>query len=97
MCSGEGLGRDEVLDLLSRLVEKSLVVVEAGKEGAPRFRMLEPVRQYGHERLEESAEARATRYRHASFFLNWRRWQIRSWRDRISRGGWIALMKSTTT
>jgi predicted ATPase/DNA-binding SARP family transcriptional activator/DNA-binding CsgD family transcriptional regulator len=69
VCSGEGIGRDEVLDLLSRLVEKSLVVVEAGEEGAPRFRMLEPVRQYGHERLVESAEARATRYRHASFFL----------------------------
>jgi predicted ATPase/DNA-binding SARP family transcriptional activator/DNA-binding CsgD family transcriptional regulator len=69
VCSGEGIGRDEVLDLLSRLVEKSLVVVEAGEEGAPRFRMLEPVRQYGYERLEESAEARATRYRHASFFL----------------------------
>jgi predicted ATPase/DNA-binding SARP family transcriptional activator/DNA-binding CsgD family transcriptional regulator/Flp pilus assembly protein TadD len=69
VCSGEGIGRDEVLDLLSRLVEKSLVVVEAGEEGAPRFRMLEPVRQYGHERLEESAEARATRYRHATFFL----------------------------
>ncbi|MDQ4126389.1 MAG: LuxR C-terminal-related transcriptional regulator [Actinomycetota bacterium] len=62
----------EVLDLLSGLVDKSMVMVGAGgEEGAPRrYRMLEPVRQYARERLEEEeVEAEATRRRHAEFFL----------------------------
>jgi hypothetical protein len=59
VCSDEGIERDEVLDLLSRLVEKSLVVAEQGD--AMRYRMLEPVRQYGHERLLENGEAERVR------------------------------------
>jgi DNA-binding CsgD family transcriptional regulator len=50
-------------------VDKSLVVAEAGPEGALRYRMLEPVRQYARERLEEGGEADASRRRHATFFL----------------------------
>ena len=42
-----------VLDLLSQLVDKSLVVAEAGARGAVRYGMLEPVRQYATELLEE--------------------------------------------
>jgi predicted ATPase/DNA-binding SARP family transcriptional activator/DNA-binding CsgD family transcriptional regulator len=67
--SGSGIeGEDVVLDLLSRLVAKSLVVAEE-KGGASRYRMLETVRQYGHERLEESGEAERVRERHARYFL----------------------------
>ncbi len=69
---GQGIDEEEVLDLLGRLVDKSLVVAEAGPEGALRYRMLEPVRQYGQERLEAvarmaaaSEEVEATRRRHA--------------------------------
>ena len=51
-----GIGEDDVLDLLSRLVDKSLVIAEAGAEGALRYRILEPVRQYGQERLQASGE-----------------------------------------
>jgi predicted ATPase/DNA-binding SARP family transcriptional activator/DNA-binding CsgD family transcriptional regulator len=72
VCSGEGIGQDEVLDLLSKLVDKSLVVAEAsppGEEGALRYRMLEPLRQYGQERLEESGEAQRLRERHAEYYL----------------------------
>jgi predicted ATPase/DNA-binding CsgD family transcriptional regulator len=58
-----------VLDLLSRLVDKSLVVAEAGSAGAIRYRMLETLREYGLERLSESGEAEAVRRRHAAFFL----------------------------
>jgi predicted ATPase/DNA-binding SARP family transcriptional activator/DNA-binding CsgD family transcriptional regulator len=68
--AGSGIKQGEVLDLLSRLVDKSLVVSEAGAvEGALRYRMLEPIRQYGHERLEASGEADAARRRHAAWFL----------------------------
>lgn len=65
---GDGIERGKVLDLLGRLVDKSLVVTEAG-EGALRYRMLEPARHYARERLEESGEAERVRKRHAAFFL----------------------------
>ncbi|HSK84708.1 MAG TPA: BTAD domain-containing putative transcriptional regulator [Rubrobacter sp.] len=69
--AGNGLEEGDVLDLLSRLVEKSLVVAEAspGDDGVLRYRMLEPVRQYGRERLEESGEEEQVRDRHARYYL----------------------------
>ncbi|MBA2782529.1 MAG: hypothetical protein H0T74_06350 [Rubrobacteraceae bacterium] len=71
VCSGEDIERDEVLDLLSKLVDKSLVVAEAspGADGELRYRMLEPIRQYGEERLEESREAERVREHHARYYL----------------------------
>jgi predicted ATPase/DNA-binding CsgD family transcriptional regulator len=59
----------EAPDLLSGLVEKSLVVAKESDEGTLRYRLLEPVRQYALEKLEESGEAEANRRRHAEFFL----------------------------
>jgi predicted ATPase/DNA-binding SARP family transcriptional activator/DNA-binding CsgD family transcriptional regulator len=69
--AGSGIEEDGVLDLLSRLVDKSLVVAEAspGAEGVLRYRMLEPVRQYGRERLGESGEEEQVRDRHARYYL----------------------------
>jgi predicted ATPase/class 3 adenylate cyclase len=55
-----------VLDLLTQLVEKSLVVLDA--EGG-RYRLLETVRQYAQERLDESGESDQTRSRHLGFYL----------------------------
>jgi predicted ATPase len=57
--AGDGIERGDVLDLLGRFVDKSLVVAEPGEEGASRYRMLEPVREYAREKLEESGEADA--------------------------------------
>ena len=69
--TGDGIEQHEVLDLLSRLVDKSLVMVEAspGEEGDLRYRMLEPLRQYGQERLAESGEVKRVRERHAEYYL----------------------------
>jgi predicted ATPase len=69
VCSGEGIERDDVADLLSKLVDKSLVMAGAEQEGSLRYRMLEPVRQYARERLEESGEAEAVLRRHAALFF----------------------------
>src|SRR5215208_3453794 len=44
--SGDGVAESEVLDLLSSLVEKSLVVARGSDEGVVRYRLLEPIRQY---------------------------------------------------
>jgi predicted ATPase/DNA-binding CsgD family transcriptional regulator len=68
VCAGEGLEEGEVLDLLTCLVDKSLVLVMEG-EGEARYRLLETVRQYGWEKLEESGEAGQVRLRHAVWFL----------------------------
>ena len=65
----DGIEEEDVLDLLLRLVDKSLVVAEAAEEGGVRYRMLEPVRQYALDKLEESDEAEEARRRHAEFFL----------------------------
>jgi len=67
--SGNGVEEGDVLDLLSELLDKSLVLAEAAGEGEARYRMLEPIRQYAREKLEESGEAQAVSCRHAAFFL----------------------------
>ena len=68
ICAGEDLEEGEVLDLLSRLVDKSLVVARE-RGGEMRYRLLETIRQYGREKLEASGEAEDVRRRHALFFL----------------------------
>jgi predicted ATPase/DNA-binding SARP family transcriptional activator len=70
VCSGEGIKRNEILDVLSRLVDKSLVLVAEPRDGEARYRLLETVRQYGREKLLESGLAEAIRERHAIFFLS---------------------------
>jgi predicted ATPase/DNA-binding SARP family transcriptional activator/DNA-binding CsgD family transcriptional regulator len=67
--AGDGIEEGEILDLISRLVNKSLVVAEGTGNGALHYKMLEPVRQYAREKLEESGEAEAVLRRHAAFFL----------------------------
>lgn len=68
--AGGGIERDDILDLLGRLADKSLLMAEAGtEEGALRYRLLEPVRQYAREKLEESGEEEQTKRRHAEWCL----------------------------
>jgi non-specific serine/threonine protein kinase len=59
----------QVLDLLTRLIDKSLVLVEEGGASESRYTMLETVRQYGQERLVEAGESEALRERHLAFFM----------------------------
>ena len=66
VCSGETLPSFEVLDLLGRLVEASIVTFDA--EVRPRYRLLETVRQYALDKLVEADEADEARERHAEYF-----------------------------
>lgn len=70
VCSGDNIEREDVLDLVGTMVDKSLVVAGATTGEALRYRMLEPVRQYAREKLEESTEAEEVMSRHAAFFLS---------------------------
>ena len=68
VCAGEGVESREILDLLSDLAAKSLVMV-AERDDAARYRLLETIRQYGRQKLEESGEAERVRERHARYYL----------------------------
>jgi predicted ATPase/DNA-binding NarL/FixJ family response regulator len=68
--SGDGVEESEVMDLLSGLVEKSLVMVQpTAKGGGVRYRFLDPIRQYALEKLEQSGEAENVGRAHAEYFL----------------------------
>ncbi|MEU7896047.1 BTAD domain-containing putative transcriptional regulator [Nonomuraea sp. NPDC049152] len=68
VCSGEGVRPADVLDLLARLVDRSLVVTVTGPQGT-RYRLLESVAAYCLERMEEEAELDCVRRRHARHYL----------------------------
>ncbi|MEV8627841.1 BTAD domain-containing putative transcriptional regulator [Streptomyces sp. NPDC051079] len=67
-CAGDGVTCDEVLDLVTRLVDRSLVVVVDGPTGR-RYRLLESVAAYATERLHEMADLAAVRDRHLRHYL----------------------------
>lgn len=67
VCAGERLKEREVFDLLSNLVDKSLVEMHARGEEA-RYRMLQTVHHYSREKLLASGEAETTRKRHFEYF-----------------------------
>ncbi len=65
VCSGDGVEPYEVLDLLTALAEKSLLVTEG--EDAPRYRMSGTIRQYAEQRLAEAGEADQARRAHLDY------------------------------
>lgn len=67
VAAGGGIDRYAVLDLVTRLVDKSLVAVDAEREPA-RFRLLETIRQYSEDRLVAADEAADARDHHAAYF-----------------------------
>ena len=69
VCTRGGIAHQDVLDLLAGLVDKSLVVAGASTSGAVRYRMLEPLRQYARQKLDESRDVDEVQDRHAAFFL----------------------------
>jgi predicted ATPase/DNA-binding SARP family transcriptional activator len=76
VCAGEGIAAGQILDLLTGLVDKSLAVFESPKvggltdgTGAGRYRLLEMVRQYASERLQEAGASGRLQARHRDYFL----------------------------
>jgi len=68
VCSDEEIDEYGILDLLGKLVDKSLVAVVQNQFGA-RYRILETIRQYAGEKLLESGETKTIRDKHLQFFL----------------------------
>ena len=67
VCSDRGLPREEIVDLLGHLVDKSLVAASEDA-GESRYRLLEMIRQYAREQLAEQEESAALQERHARWY-----------------------------
>lgn len=88
--AGEGVHQAEVVELLSLLVDKSMVFTENASP-ATRYRLLEYVRQYAIEKLAESDNADLVRRRHRDFFIE----RAARLSDKLSREEFERLLWST--
>jgi tetratricopeptide (TPR) repeat protein len=82
---------EDVLDLLSALVNKSLVMADEQPDGHMRYRLLETLREYSAQRLTEAGEQSVMLERHAEYSVveverldelrktNWQRWRHEAW------------------
>jgi predicted ATPase/DNA-binding SARP family transcriptional activator/Tfp pilus assembly protein PilF len=68
VCAGGAIATQDTVELLGRLVEKSLVQVEPAA-GEHRYRLLETMRQYARERLAEVGERDVVEARHRAWYL----------------------------
>jgi predicted ATPase/DNA-binding XRE family transcriptional regulator len=71
VCTGEAVKANAVLDLMTHLVNKSLLIIEREQGGEARYRMLETIRQYASEHLLKAGEAERLRNQRLDFFLHW--------------------------
>jgi hypothetical protein len=67
VCAGEGIDPDMVFGLLAGLVARSLVVAEESGPGT-RYRLLETIRQYGEEHLDQAGARERWHVRHAGYY-----------------------------
>ena len=94
VCSDEnpsGVLSQPVLDLLTSLVNKSLILAEHKQGQESRYRMLETIRQYSSEKLWAAGEGELLRQRHLAYFVdlaeraepNLRAFDMILWLDRL--------------
>jgi predicted ATPase/DNA-binding CsgD family transcriptional regulator/transcriptional regulator with XRE-family HTH domain len=92
VCGGEHVPRQNVLDLLSNLVDKSLVVAEE-RGAAEWYRLLDPLRAYALEKLQRCGDELHVQSRHRDWYVQlaerfeteWRGPRQRAWFDRLER------------
>ena len=88
VCGFGEVKKNDVLDLLGRLVDKSLVVAEvASATGASRYRLLETIRQYAQEKLNE-ADAVEVRNRHLEFYVKLAE-DVEDQLELVNQGAWL--------
>jgi non-specific serine/threonine protein kinase len=90
VCAGAGIEPADMLDLIGRLSAKSLLQVEdQGSEA--RYRLLETLRQYASERLQDSSEESAVRRKHVEYSLKLAETaETELWGTRV--GSWLARL-----
>ncbi len=67
VCGADDLPGGEVLDLVSALVDQSILLADEGANGHTRYRMLGEIRQFGLERAEKAGELHGMQERHATW------------------------------
>jgi predicted ATPase/class 3 adenylate cyclase len=68
VCAGDGIEQSDMLDVLTQLVNKSLVVADREQGQETRYQLLETIRQYALERLAAS-EGATIRQQHLAYFV----------------------------
>jgi predicted ATPase len=68
VCADSGLDRDDILDAVTGLVDKS-ILMRTQRYGNVRYRLLETVRQYGKRILQASGEWHTMRHRHRDWYV----------------------------
>ena len=68
VCGGDGVPRDDVLDLVSHLIDKSLVGPSEGSDGGMRYGLLETIRAYARERSTAEGAIDSLTERHALYY-----------------------------
>jgi predicted ATPase/DNA-binding SARP family transcriptional activator len=66
VCAGDEVEQEQVLELVTALAEKSLLLAEG--DGAPRYRMLGTIKEYAARRLAEAGESEVARVAHLAYF-----------------------------
>lgn len=92
---GERADEYEILDVLTRLADRSLVTIEWVADGTTRYALLETVREYAKEQLDASGAGRVVRKQHLQYFLE----LAEEAALRISSdapGPWLARLKAET-
>jgi predicted ATPase/class 3 adenylate cyclase len=90
VCAGDGIATAEVVDLLTSLADKSLIVAE-DIGGLTRYSMLETLRAFGQEHLDARDGVSAVRRRHTAYFAQFAADQWRS--ARTDRAGYVHRIK----
>jgi non-specific serine/threonine protein kinase len=83
------LRREDILDLLGNLVDKSLIVTEAGQQQA-RYHLFETVREFGREKLLQLDELTEILNRHLAHFTEYAE-ESESHLDGVDQAKWIAI------
>ena len=66
VCAGDGVEQEQVLELLTSLAEKSLLLTEG--DSTPRYRMIGTIKEYAGHRLAEAGESDLARRAHLAYF-----------------------------
>ena len=88
VCGSDPLSPEDVLDLLSSMVDKSLVVMDDEREDGTRYRMLETIRDYAAEKLQQAPDAGTTAARHCDHYFALAK-RIRDGLEGAGQAGWI--------
>ena len=91
VCGAEPLQPADVLDLVTSLVEKSLVLTEERERGM-RYRMLETIRDYAREKLAQAGDTDSTMARHCQHYFAFAKAVSRGLLG-PEQGSWIARME----